>query len=349
MVIPQPQMEQYLPAQFYKMREDVAEPNYSFLCGNPHPAAIEIIKELLEIDPEAAYDPETINWENISLNPFARELITQYPDFIEWYYACANPAAIHELTKHIRKHTTLKNRLNWFQLSYNTSPEAIKMLEDTPSRVCGYAIAQNPAAVSIIKKFYVKIGANSQDIFPVKIRFEYLAGNPHPEIIQYVKEEMAAFLETADEEDMAAFWESLSNNPSEEAARILEKNIDKIVWYSFSKNPSPTAMRIISANLDKVFWANLAANPSPRAVEIVRDKLRGGGGTDVFHFGEFVIRDDIQVIRNNLYRNPAIFTYDYEKMRSARSALHEDLIAWYWHPSRISAFLDAGGDIENLE
>ena len=46
---------------------------------------------------------------------------------------------------------------------------------------------------------------------------------------------------------------------------------------------------------------------------------------------------------------PKIIKYDYALMRSTRIVLHGDLIAWYWSPRRVAAFLNAGGDIDDLD
>lgn len=314
----------YLPPQFYKIRDEVLAAStkckYQYLCENPHPSAILEITQLLERDPASANEAG-LNWERISLNPSARQLIIDYPEKIDWYYASANPCALDIIPK-----LQLKG-LNWFQLAYNTSPEAIRLLEENPSKICGYAIAGNPSAISIILRYYKK-----HPIRLPRIRFEHLAANPHPEIIGHISQEMDEFLQFADEEERITFWEQLSRNPSEEAAKILEKNIDQITWYSFSRHSNPTALRIIAANMDKVCMYGLSKNPSIEAMRLFL-------GADGCHE------------RVQIYKNPNIYTYNYDAMRrdALHAALREEFMAWYWSPSRVSKYLENGGDIENIE
>jgi hypothetical protein len=49
-----------------------------------------------------------------------------------------------------------------------------------------------------------------------------------------------------------------------------------------------------------------------------------------------------------LLQNPCIFTYDYQAMRGAHTDLKEELIRAAWHPSRVSAWLESGMDLEDL-
>jgi len=55
-----------------------------------------------------------INWNDISLNSSAIQLLEQNPDKINWYNLSANPNAIHLLFKN-------QNKINWQQLSKNPS------------------------------------------------------------------------------------------------------------------------------------------------------------------------------------------------------------------------------------
>jgi len=49
-----------------------------------------------------------------------------------------------------------------------------------------------------------------------------------------------------------------------------------------------------------------------------------------------------------LYKNPAIFVYDYDAMREANRDLKEELIQRAWHPDRVAGWLEAGMDLEDL-
>jgi hypothetical protein len=48
----------------------------------------------------------------------------------------------------------------------------------------------------------------------------------------------------------------------------------------------------------------------------------------------------------NLSKNPAIFTYDYEKMRNSNLDLKEEIIATALHPKRIFRLIEEYGEEE---
>jgi len=52
----------------------------------------------------------------------------------------------------------------------------------------------------------------------------------------------------------------LSENPSEGAIRLLEKNQDKIYWEYLSHNQS--AMQLLENNPDKIYWEHMFRNPN---------------------------------------------------------------------------------------
>jgi hypothetical protein len=36
--------------------------------------------------------------------------------------------------------------------------------------------------------------------------------------------------------------------------------------------------------------------------------------------------------------NPAIFTYDYQKIKEKNKELNKEVCEWYWHPSRMNSW-----------
>ncbi len=46
-------------------------------------------------------------------------------------------------------------------------------------------------------------------------------------------------------------------------------------------------------------------------------------------------------------KNPAIFTYDYKKIKDLNQELHKELIEELFHPKRIQKYLDMGGELED--
>ena len=64
----------------------------------------------------------------------------------------------------------------------------------------------------------------------------------------------------------------------------------------------------------------------------------------------------INLIEKNLHkvswatlsRNPAIFTYDYNKMKEDKKEINEEIIKMAMHPKRIEYYLNMGYNIEDL-
>ena len=106
-------------------------------------------------------------------------------------------------------------------------------------------------------------------------------------------------------------------NPA--AIHLLEANLDKIGWIGLSMNPA--AIHLLEANLDRISWYELSENPA--AIHLLMQH------PEKIHWPWFS-------------RNPAIFTYDYDAMRTSRTGLHEELIQNRFHPQNIRKFKDWG-------
>jgi hypothetical protein len=90
-------------------------------------------------------------------------------------------------------------------------------------------------------------------------------------------------------------------------------------------NRNPGAIRLLEQNPDKINWWVLSSNAA--AIELIEQNLD-------------------KVNWSTIWSNPAIFVYDYSRMRSSRLALHEELISRIFHPARVLAFLENGGDLD---
>jgi len=80
----------------YFLMENNIEINYYSLSGNTNPIAIQLLKEEIKVNPDAR-----INWLELSRNPKAMKILKANRDKIVWGF-----------------------------LSFNTNPEAIKLIED---------------------------------------------------------------------------------------------------------------------------------------------------------------------------------------------------------------------------
>ena len=76
--------------------------NWDLLSLNPN--AIELLKE----------NPDKINWDWLSYNPNAIELLNENPEKINWDFICSNPNAMKIIKNNAEK-------INWFYLSSNPS------------------------------------------------------------------------------------------------------------------------------------------------------------------------------------------------------------------------------------
>ncbi len=86
---------------------DLNKLDWDILSENP--SAIDLLKDNLN----------KINWDWLSGNPSAIDLLTAYPDRIDWDYLSENPAAINLLKAN-------PDKINWIWLSHNPA-----IFEDT--------------------------------------------------------------------------------------------------------------------------------------------------------------------------------------------------------------------------
>lgn len=145
------------------------------------------------------------------------------------------------------------------------------------------------------------------------------------------------------DEDMLD-WNRICLNPN--AIDLLSVNLSKINWEYLIYNPN--AMPILEANLDKVDWTKL---PNKwRMLEFrhtienkrIRDAMSLPLEDFVWVF-QSIDPNKIELLRDNLDKidwsqfsaNPAIFTYDYFKMKMKKHRLHEELINALYHPDRV--------------
>ena len=83
---------------------------------------------------------DKINWEQLSLNKNAINILEQNLDKIDWSYLSQNPNAIHLLEQN-------QDKINWIELSEN--PNAIHLLEKNQNKIEWNNILQNPSIFEI--------------------------------------------------------------------------------------------------------------------------------------------------------------------------------------------------------
>jgi hypothetical protein len=175
--------------------ESLNEGDWQVLSFNPN--AIDLL--------EANFDK--INWRNLSRNPNAIHLLENNLDKIDWELLSVNSNAIHLLEKHFEK-------IDWSMLSFNCN------------------------AIHLLEKHLDKID------------WRHLSINTNTSIID-------ALLKTDfNNTSNAISWYGLSMNPN--AIHILEKYPEKINWWMLSKNQN--AIHLLEANPDKILWNYLSEN-----------------------------------------------------------------------------------------
>ena len=168
-----------------------------------------------------------------------------YLDDIDWESLSSNPNAIDLLQKYSYK-------INWSWLSGNTNPGAIEMLKTHSHLIDWRVLSANPAAIDMLKnKIEQESKMNERQLEKLKdkIDWDMLSQNPNPEAIKILK---------ANPDNINLDF--LSANPA--AIDILKANVDDISWYELSANTNPEAIELLKTKFYKINWELLSANPA---------------------------------------------------------------------------------------
>ena len=168
-----------------------------------------------------------------------------YLDDIDWESLSSNPNAIDLLQKYSHK-------INWSWLSGNTNPRAIEMLKTHSHLIDWRVLSANPAAIDMLKsKIEKESKMNERQLEKLKdkIDWDMLSQNPNPEAIKILK---------ANPDNINLDF--LSANPA--AIDILKANTDDICWYELSANTNPEAIELLKTKFYKINWELLSANPA---------------------------------------------------------------------------------------
>ena len=186
--------------------------------------------------------PEKINWDALSENPNAIELLKNNPTKIVWRNLSANPAPY--AVKLLKEN---KTKIDWDYLSVNTNPYAIELLKANRNKINWPFLSENQAAIELLK--------DNED----KIDWALLSSNPNDEAIELLN---------ANQDKID--WKHLSLNPNPEAIELLKANQKKIYWDELSRNTNPEAIELLKANPDEIDWEWLSGNTNPEAIELLK-------------------------------------------------------------------------------
>lgn len=286
-----------------------------------------------ELGPEVCYsiefleyfipDVRDLSWEQVSANPHALPLIEANPDQINWRCLSRNPKALHLLESN-------PERIDWDYLCSN--PGAIDLIASRPDKINWNAISSNPGVIPLLAERLGRTDLN-EDI-RYGLSWYGLALNPN-----------AVELLASNPDKIN--WGILSCNPN--ALSLLKANLDSINWRVLSSNTG--AVSLLRAHLDRIDWKILSSNLN--AIELLEshperidwdELISNPGAGHLLQNGPVVWQDDLKAMR--LWSNPAIFTYDYQRLKQFKSGLHERLIAHLYHPSRIAKFLKTHADVD---
>lgn len=274
--------------------------NYQGLSANTNPEAIELLRA------QIALDPNRIDWEELSKNPIAMELLKEQilkektpgvTKRIIWVAFCCNPhpETIDELKEKIIEDAYHIDRyIHWSSLSSNISDEAIDFLKENRGNIDWKILSGNTnlKAIELLKE---KIRAN------LRYDLDWFAICRNENAMDIIIE--ALYGKQARPWDI--MWATLARNTNPKAIKIIEWGLiyetDKIMWYELSRNPS--AIAILLANKEKIMWSTFSGNTNitkPDAIDLLKDKIE-----------EDKVRGKVPGGNNlswpNLSANPSIF------------------------------------------
>jgi len=152
-----------------------------------------------------------VNWNTLSMNPYAIHILEKNMDKIDWLHVSINPSsrALHLLEQH-------PENIRWKHLCSNKNKLARHLLETYPENICWKQLSLNESSWAI--EFLER--------HPDKIEWSFLSKNSHPHAIALLEKH-------PDKID----WIYLSRNTHPRAVEILEQHPERIAWCFFSKNP----------------------------------------------------------------------------------------------------------------
>ena len=226
---------------------------WTFLSGNPHPYAVELLKQ----------NPDKIDNYQLSKNNGAIELIQ------DLFMDCIN------------NNITL---INWFQLCENISDGAIDILERNQDKIIHTHLAKNSnnRAVILIKD-YLDFFENNHAVY--KSIYKNLSSNNNDIAVDMLLENMDyidwnEFSKNSNDRAVELLlknqdkinWAYLSENSNNTIVELLKNNKDKINWNWLSDNIHLEAVEMLRNHIDSIpkleennlyyLWPCLFANPS---------------------------------------------------------------------------------------
>ncbi len=217
-------------------------------------------------------DINKIDWGMLSLNPhpYALELLKEKPDKIDWYWLSKNVHSV-EVLEYL-KENHYNQIIHSQYLSKNSNKQALELLKANPSKIDWYLLSlnTNDEAISLLKQNpdkivwnFISLNSNSKALEmlkenPDKINWNYLCENSNPIALELIKENPDKIN-----------WHNLSLNENPDAIRLLKENPSKINWDRLCLNENPEAIRLLKENPSKIDWENLCLNKN--AIDLLEE------------------------------------------------------------------------------
>ena len=210
---------------------------------------------------------EKLDWNMLSQNINAIDLLKVFPNKINWKYLSKNPNAIEILTNN-------QDKINWKSLSANWN--AIRLLRNNKDKIHYARLSSNESAINLIKEKLKKekqltIEEYNNLDYSNKICFDTLSSNPNAiEILKVNKDKIHwTFLsENVNALDLIKEkWDEEITNPND---NIEDDPKSQISEHLLSTNEN--AINILKANQDIISWAYISQNIN--AINIISKKIK---------------------------------------------------------------------------
>jgi hypothetical protein len=284
---------------------------------------------------------DQINWWALSKNENAIDVLETHLECVDWNGLVYNTHldAVHFLEKNIEQ----LNEYDWLQFSAN--PNATPLLEKNITKVSWYYLLQNPTAIELIRRNLHNLHWMDLTTVTLNPNFKELWLEPK---IQQVLSLAPAWSGLSSNKHMVDVleqhldkiqWAHLSMNPN--AIHLLEKHPNKIHWKYLSMNPSPHVLSLLAANIEKINWHYASSNPGTiPLLEKHMDKIDWGELSKNPNAIPLLEKHMDKIDWNNIAINPnAVHLFarlNTTKMREKCKPFSEELVAYVFHPSRVS-------------
>ena len=144
---------------YNELINSIIEEGMDKICKNPN-----VISIINKDDSDSLQNGLLVNWDALSSNPNAIDLLMANKDKIDWFNLSKNPNAIHlleanqdmidwsNLSKNSNAIDLLKanqDKINWSNLSKN--PNAIELLEKNEDKIDWSKLSKNPNAIDLLE------------------------------------------------------------------------------------------------------------------------------------------------------------------------------------------------------